>query len=861
MKYLVLRSLREIRSTLAQFISIIIIIAIGSAIFSGLFSTVHLIETWLDDYYETTNFADGWVYVSPVDEEKIASFNSANPLLDIEGRLSYQLDTVLNGESVTYRFYTETQINGLMLISGTLDVSGNEIVIDESFAQKNNLNLNDTIGFTVDDQHYAFIIKGTFQAPEFAYKSKDFSDSMSNKKGFGIVYAAKPMLVDLNHHGKIYTEALAIATTKFADAQATLDDAHQKLLDQQALLDAQKAQIMAAYSANPILMNQVLSTLVPHQIKLDQAFADYQAAVVTFENEKADGLTKVETLCAEPIELLVKGSATNIEAFVIKLEDQALYQNHRLRKDHPAFTMLDNVLSPIKVMTSIFPILFFIVASVIILISMSKTIENERTQIAVFKALGMKKTTIVLSYLFYGWWAALAGSIVFALVGNYAIPHVLMGIFTTRYSLPSVPYAFYPIYTIVAVVLSLFFASAAILLAIRPILNEIPAQGMRPKPPKSTKRSALERWPWFWTRLSYTQKLITRNILMGKVKILLSSIGIVGSIALLITGLSLRNSASLMINGSISSYQFQYAVKTADPVDLDSLSLPIAYEKIERVKMMAGEIHDISMNLQLVEDHQTLLALHDHAGPLIQVNDDSVIITKSMAIIFDLKVGDRVDFVIDDKDYSLIITNITNQYLNKIMTITFAHGENLGLDTSTDKVYVSNASHTIVQSDIDTLLSDPQILAVDTKVKYQNTAQEMMKMLNSLIMVIVISALLLSITVIYNLASINIFERQRELATLRVLGYTVREVENLVYAENYLLTLLGALGGLPAGIYLFQLITHLVSSNEFVMSSELSWSIIGLALFSGFLFTFITNRILRMKIVSIKLVESLKAVE
>jgi putative ABC transport system permease protein len=246
---------------------------------------------------------------------------------------------------------------------------------------------------------------------------------------------------------------------------------------------------------------------------------------------------------------------------------------------------------------------------------------------------------------------------------------------------------------------------------------------------------------------------------------------------------------------------------------------------------------------------------------LIEVTDDSVIITKSMAIIFGLDLGDRIDFVVDDQPYSAIVTNITNQYLNKNMIITFNHAQAMGLDGATNKFYVSTPSQTIAQAEIDSLLSDPNIQSVDTKVKYQKTSQEMMSMLNTLIMVIVLSSLLLSITVIYNLASINIFERQRELATLRVLGYTVREVENLVYAENYLLTILGALGGLPAGIFLFQTIAHLVSSNEFVMSAEVQWSIIAMALFSGFAFTFITNRILRLKIVAIKLVESLKAVE
>jgi putative ABC transport system permease protein len=424
-----------------------------------------------------------------------------------------------------------------------------------------------------------------------------------------------------------------------------------------------------------------------------------------------------------------------------------------------------------------------------------------------------------------------------------------------------VPFKIYFSYNFIALGLSLFFSTIAVLLALRSILKEIPASGMRPKAPKSTQRSSLERWPWFWTKLSYTQKLITRNILMGKVKILLSSIGIVGSIALLITGLSLRNSASMMINGSINTYKFQYAIKTSQVMGIDELHLPIDSEIIERTKVFAGESEDLSIIIQVIETDERLLAIKDHSGTLIEMKDDTVIITKAMAIVFGLGVGDRVDFLIDDEPYSLIITNVSNQYLNKSITITFNKAELLGLDGSTDKFYVSTPSQEIKQAEVDSLLDESTILAVDTKIKYQETANEVMKMLNSIIMVIVLSALLLSITVIYNLASINIFDRQRELATLRVLGYTVREVENLVYAENYLLTFLGAVGGLPAGIYLFQTIAQLVSSKEFIMSGEISTPIIALSLFAGFFFTFITNRILRRKIVKIKLVESLKAVE
>jgi putative ABC transport system permease protein len=232
-----------------------------------------------------------------------------------------------------------------------------------------------------------------------------------------------------------------------------------------------------------------------------------------------------------------------------------------------------------------------------------------------------------------------------------------------------------------------------------------------------------------------------------------------------------------------------------------------------------------------------------------------------MALLYGLKVGDTLSLTLDKLRIDLRITDINNQYLGKNVYISFTHAAKLGIDTLSDKIFVANKAASTSNVDVARLLADPQIRAVDTKENMVNRSKEIMAMLNRIIAIIVVSAAILAMTVLYNLASINIFERQRELATLRVLGYTRREVQRLINVENRVLSMLGTLGGIPLGILLFGWIADMVSTPDFMMSKEVDVKIILIAIAMLFLFTEVTNFILRRKIGSIKFVESLKGVE
>ena len=987
MKYLIKRTIRIIGNTLTQFLAIILIIAIGSLIFTGLLSTIRILDTWVDDYYTANKLANAWIYVDGVDQTEIDGLNKQYPDLSLEGRYTFKTDGVLNGQSVHYVFLSETEINEVQIISGNKRIDSTHVIVDESFANENNLELGSTFNVKLN-QDYEFTVSALFQSPEFSYKSKDNSDGASNKSGVGVIYVSEEVIIQMLRQTDDYLDAEIEIKDKLEEAQIELDVAYQTLLREQKNFNREKIDVYAELDQNKqdlldkrdevynqqILLNQnkvdianglvmidqgitqtnayfdgLLAPLhqqfqtlndnpgLPNQTEWDAAvllvqtnidqinslkqieldklytqqasllesqkqvqrgialvndgliqiedglkkiddgyvtadkefkkaekllrdgFKEYEEGLEEFNQEKADAYQKLDDSVLNYYEILVYGTHTDKIEEDIKQDDRFVYWLDRAT--YPGNAMLENILRPIKVMTLIFPALFFVVAAVLILITMSKMVEHDRTQVAIMKALGLSTQTIRLSYLLYGWIAALSGSLIFGYFGNWLIPVVLLNIFTTRFSIPTIPITFYHDLSLYAILLSLFFASIAILLALRSVLKETPSQGLRPKPPKNARRSFLEKNKTIWSKFSYAHKLMIRNLTVGRVKIILSSIGVVGALALLIIGITLQNSANLTIKNTVGSYDFDASIQIVDEIPFGEIpDLPIKLSNIEAYKQVSADFGDQIIQLTALENHQELLKMKDVKNNLIEIESNTVIIPQSFAILNDLEVGDTLSFEIDEEVYSLIITDINNEYLGKTVTMSIDQFNRLGIESETNKFYIktqSEYSESIKEQLIDTELVE----SVDSKINIINKSNEMLSMLNQVILIILIASFALTSTVIYNLASINIVEREREIATLRVLGYTHREVKRLINTENYVLLSLGTLFGVPVGIFLSQWISHMVSTQEFYMPDVIELQSIIISVSIAFVITFITNLILEVKIRRIQLVESLKAVE
>lgn len=987
MKYLIKRTLRIIGNTLTQFMAIILIIAIGSIIFTGLLSTIRVLDTWLDEYYTSNNLANSWAYVEGYSQNEIDDLNQRYKDIKAEGRYTLKADGVIKGQSVYYIFLSQTELNKFSLMSGSSDIKGNQVIIDETFAKANELEIGSVFSLNLNEK-FEYEVIGLFQSPEFSYKSKDNSDGASNKAGVGVVYTTAENIISMLKYSDDYIDAQIEVEDKLSEAQAEIDDAYKKLLkekkkfnqekidvyaeidqNRQELLDKQSElynklnelngnsrqiesglsqlnvginqaetefnkaiddlkQRIVQLQSNPGLPNQTewdanmqilqyqlaqtelaktsqleelntqrnelfsarnqlndgiaqindgLIQIEDGLIKIEDArvkankefakaeklikdaFKEYEEGLAEFNVEKADAYLKLDESVVNYYEILVSGKDTSLLENELKSDDRYIFWIDRA--SYPGNAMLENILRPIKVMTFIFPPLFFVVAAVLILITMAKMVERDRTQVAIMKALGLSTQTITLSYLLYGWCAALSGSVIFGYVGNWLIPTVLLNIFTTRFSIPTINITYYHDLSLIAVLLSVFFASVAILLALRSVLKETPSQGLRPKPPKNARRSFLEKNQWIWTKFSYANKLMIRNLSVGRIKILLSSIGVVGAISLLIIGITLQNSANLTIENTVNSYDFDASIQIVEELALDQKpDLPISIDKIEPYKQVSADYGDQIIQINALINQQELLQIRDVNNEIIEINSDSVIIPQSFAILNNLKVGDLLRFKYDEKTYAYKITNINNQYLGKTLIISTDRLDDLGIESTTNRFYLKS-SHEFNDALKDVLIKDEMIESVDSKANVIKQSNEMLSMLNQVILIILIASFALTSTVIYNLASINIVEREREIATLRVLGYTHREVKRLINTENYVLLSLGSLFGVPVGMFLSQWISHMVTTKEFYMPDVIEVNGLIFAVSIAFVITFITNLILEVKIRRIQLVESLKAVE
>ena len=249
MKYLIKRTIRIIGNTLTQFLAIILIIAIGSLIFTGLLSTIRILDTWVDDYYTANKLANAWIYVDGVDQTEIDGLNKQYPDLSLEGRYTFKTDGVLNGQSVHYVFLSETEINEVQIISGNKRIDSTHVIVDESFANENNLELGSTFNVKLN-QDYEFTVSALFQSPEFSYKSKDNSDGASNKSGVGVIYVSEEVIIQMLRQTDDYLDAEIEIKDKLEEAQIELDDAYQTLLREQKNFNREKIDVYAELDQN-----------------------------------------------------------------------------------------------------------------------------------------------------------------------------------------------------------------------------------------------------------------------------------------------------------------------------------------------------------------------------------------------------------------------------------------------------------------------------------------------------------------------------------------------------------------------------------------------------------------------------------
>ena len=529
----------------------------------------------------------------------------------------------------------------------------------------------------------------------------------------------------------------------------------------------------------------------------------------------------------------------------------------------------------------VFPIVFFIVATLISLTSMTRMVEEQRTQIGTLKALGYNKFQIASKYVMYASLASVIGGILGMCVGFVLLPKIIWMMYSMMYEIGDISLSFNLQFASIGLGLIFICIVGATIYAVVKELRQTPAILMRPKAPKIGKRVLLEKIPFIWKRLSFSRKVTVRNIFRYKKRFLMTIIGIMGCTALILTGFGLRDSISRIMPDQyehVFNYDMQISLKSG----LEENQIEELKNNLEQKDEITNTVetymtsetavnNGVEEDVQIIvpEDKNSLDKTIDLADietkEKVTLNDNEICLTDKAAELLGVKVGDTITLQDSDGNQKQVtISNVVENYVYHYVYMSKELYENLyNKQYETNVLLVQDSNLTEEQEDnlAEELMGYNEISSVSLISSAIRTMDETMESLNYVVVVLIVSAGLLAFVVLYNLSNVNISERIRELATIKVLGFYDREVYDYVTRETILLTLIGIVLGLVAGYFLNYYIIGTCEINMLRFNKTIEpLSYVYSALIT-IAFTLIVNFVTYFALKKIDMIESLKSVE
>jgi len=642
-------------------------------------------------------------------------------------------------------------------------------------------------------------------------------------------------------------------TEKLTSSQAELDANEQKLLDgekeirenEQKLKDAKK-------------------DLEDAKKKLSDGKKEYQDGKKEADDKIAEAQQKIEDAQKE---------VDDIETPEWIISD---------RNDLPEYSDFGDNAERLKNIGKVFPMIFFLVAALISLTTMTRMVEEQRTQIGTMKALGYGKASIASKYLSYAFLATVGGSIAGVLFGEKVLPFIIIQAYGIMYwNIGDHMQLDYELqYALIASGAAVICTMGATLFSCAKTLAETPASLMRPPAPKEGKRILIERISFIWKHLSFSWKSSMRNLFRYKKRLFMTIFGIAGSMGLMLVGFGLYD--SIMDIAILQYDQIQHydamVINDEDATDsqekdllkfLDGNSEIDHYTRVQLTKMTAPkEKGSVSIYVYVPENTENFkedVTLRDRKShEQYELTDDGAVICEKTASLIGVKTGDEITLEKDNRKYKVKITAVTENYMGHYVYMTPPCYEK----TFGEKPEYSSTVYTMkedAESDLETLgnaiLKYPAALSISYTSSTAGQVERMLGSLGAVIWVLIISAGMLAFVVLYNLNNINITERQRELATLKVLGFYDGEVSQYVFRENVLLSFIGILAGAVFGIFLHRYVITTVEVDAVMFGRNIkpiSFVYSGIITFG---FSMFVNMVMHFKLKKINMVESLKSVE
>lgn len=716
---------------------------------------------------------------------------------------------------------------------------------------------------------------------------------------------------------------LKAAKKKLNKAQKEIDSNAETLAAGQAELDANVAKLNdseAQYAsgleqyhsgARQIAENEAKLTSGEQEIAENEAkLADGEKEIADNEKKLADGekeITDNEKKLQDAVKDLKKGEKDladgkkEYEDAKKDAEDEIAENQQKLddakkeledlempewmvtdREELPEYTDYGDNADRLRNIGQVFPVIFFLVAALISLTTMTRMVEEQRTQIGTLKALGYKKSAIAAKYICYAFFATLLGSVLGMLIGEKIIPYIIITAYGIMYHnvANTISIDYQPGFALIASTASVVCTVGATLFASGKELQETPASLMRPPAPKEGKRVLLERLTFIWKHLSFSWKSTIRNLFRYKKRLIMTVFGIAGSMGLMLVGFGIQDSISDI--AAIQYRELQHydgmVIEDSDATEEEHAELfeymkeneQIAHcNRVQMTKISAPKgSSNISIYLfvpeSLSEFARDVTLKNRITGETYELTDEGAAISEKTASLLGLKVGDMIPLKKGDKEYKVRVAVITENYMSHYLYMTPRVYE----QTFGEKPEYENIVFTMQEDCKDDLemagsriLANPGALSISYTSSLASQVDRMLSTLDAVILVLIVSAGMLAFVVLYNLNNINITERQRELATLKVLGFYDGEVSQYVLRENVILTVLGIMFGAVFGILIHRYVITTVEVDAVMFGRNIKPLSF---LYSGILtsiFSIVVNGVMHFKLKTIDMVESLKSVE
>lgn len=826
--------LREIKRTFTKFLSIFAICALGVAFFAGIRATSPDMKEAGDRLYNTYNLSD----ISVISTSGLTADNIRD-LESIEGiqavRASLFVDAMARGtgeKEKNLRLYSmpiklkseyaplidlipdygidtspEYEMNGVEIVSGRMPLNDTETALDYSLEGSLVKQLGDEITLTTSGGTVTLRVVGFIRSPMYISMFERGTSSIGNGTSDGFAYASGNAISSLGTKLPV----MSLLNTYYTRADIVISG----------------KEGLSAYSD------------------------EYEALV----NEVTD-----------------------------RIEDYASTQSGTWyiqdRSGNPGYSDYSENTDRIAAVGDVFPLIFFIVAALVCLTTMTRMVEEQRIEMGTMKALGYGGWQIAMKYAVYAMSACISGGVVGAIIGFKLFPYVIMKGYSIMYYLGKLETPYRADIAFMAIAAMAVCTAAATFSACYASLKEVPATLMRPKAPKAGRRVLLEKIPFIWKKLSFTSKVTVRNLFRYKKRFFMSVIGIAGSGALLVTAFGLNDSIFGIIEkqfGDIWQMDVQAYVYEAMPLadmqellgknpandDFDSVMFCLD----SQMECKNGGRSQSGVHLLGVESAGSMagrVSLHNGSAP-VTLDDSGVVVTAKLAETLSIKAGDEINMRTGGEDHLMRVIGVADNYVYHYVYITAAYYETVFGKAMQYNGFMGNLKDGLTDETMDAmssqLLSDSRMYTVRTIGSIYASVWDSLSILNYVVLVLILGSGMLTFVVMLNLTNINIGERMRELATLRVLGFYDKEMYAYIFRENNALSVIGAFVGLVFGkiMHLFVIRTCEVDMVMFVRSAKPLSYVYAFAL--TIVFSLIVNLLMRPKVRAIDMVESLKSAE